>query len=70
MEYYENNTYLVFDSNTNLPLRWNISGELNYFGNVEDAMMNLDITKFYTMKISDCNKDLQLEYRKLIDKEL
>ena len=67
MEYYEENTYLIFSKETNLPDRWKSSGDLCYYGSKEDAMFDLNPNDYEVKPISECSEELQKEYRKLID---
>lgn len=70
MEYNEDSTYLVIEIKSNLPMRWEKSGELFYAGSLTDAMIDLPINEFVAKPVKDCSEELQKEYRKLIDKEL
>lgn len=70
MEYYEENTYLVFNKKTNLPDRWSSSGELVFYARKEDAMEGLSNLEYEAKTVYECSEELQKEYRKIIDKLL
>lgn len=67
MEYYEENTYLIFDKKTDQPIRYNSSGDLNYYNCLKDAVKQFNSSFQEIKSISECSEELQKEYRKLID---
>lgn len=68
--YKKENTYLVLETETKKPLRWNSDSKLFFAGSVDDALEGLPHGKFVAIQVSQCSKELQTEYEQLIDEKI
>jgi len=66
-KYKKQDTYLVFERETNRLLRWKSDNTIFFAGSVDDALEGLPHEAFHAIPVSQCSEAIQEEYEERID---
>ena len=66
--YLKNNTFLLFDLDTQEFIRWSCDKSLFFAGSKEDAMFGNEYPSLQAIEVIKCPEPIQKEYETLINK--